>query len=58
MATNKEKTRDVLVRDIPAEAYNFIIDEQSKFIKEGTRKSLSTIIIEYLTIGIAQSKNT
>jgi hypothetical protein len=56
MADKKEKSKDVLVRDIPEETYGFIIDVQVTLLKQGQRKSLSNIILEYLTKGIEASK--
>ena len=56
MADKKDKSKDVLVRDIPEETYAFIIDVQVTLLKQGQRKSLSNIILEYLTKGIEASK--
>ena len=54
MAENKGKFKDILVRDIPESLYLFIIDEQTKSLKEGNRKSLGTVIIELATKGMEQ----
>jgi hypothetical protein len=56
MADKKEKTKDILVRDIPDETYNYIIDEQTRLVKEGHRKSLGALLLEYAKKGIDQSK--
>ena len=52
MADKKEKTKDVLVRDIPDELYNYMIDEQAKLLKKGERKSLGAILIELAQKGV------
>ena len=56
MADKKEKTKDILVRNIPDKTYNYIIDEQTRLVKEGNRKSLGALLLEYAIKGIEQSK--
>lgn len=55
MTDQKEKTRQILVRDIPQNVYDFIIDEQIKTMKKGDKKSLSAIIITILEKAITKS---
>jgi hypothetical protein len=42
---NTDRTRNPGAH-IPKELYDFVIDEQSKSLKEGNRKSLGAIMLE------------
>lgn len=52
----KDKKRDILVRDIPEDIYNWILEEQFKALKSGERKSLSAIAIELIKKGASKAK--
>ena len=54
--TNTESKREILVRNIPKELYDFVIDEQSKSLKEGNRKSLGAIMLELAEKGMEAVK--
>jgi hypothetical protein len=53
---NIESKREILVRNIPKELYDFVIDEQSRSLKEGNRKSLGAIMLELAEKGMEAVK--